>query len=44
MVKSADNRMRSNPVTNVKSRPQYISALKISRPRYISAHKILTLF
>jgi hypothetical protein len=41
MVKSAENRMRSNlellPVMNVKSRPQYISALKkvvpdISRP------------
>ena len=32
MVKSADNRMRSNlellPVINVKSRPQYISAQK----------------
>jgi hypothetical protein len=32
MVKSAENRMRSNlellPVMNVKSRPQYISALK----------------
>ena len=32
MVKSAENRMRSNlellPVINVKSRPQYISALK----------------
>jgi hypothetical protein len=42
MVKSAENRMRSNlellPVMNVKSRPQYISALKkvvpdISRPK-----------
>jgi hypothetical protein len=42
MVKSAENRMRSNlellPVINVKSRPQYISALKkvvpdISRPQ-----------
>jgi hypothetical protein len=36
MVKSAENRMRSNlellPVMNVKSRPQYISALKKSRP------------
>ena len=33
MVKSAENRMRSNlellPVMNVKSRPQYISALKL---------------
>jgi hypothetical protein len=42
MVKSAENRMRSNlellPVMNVKSRLQYISALKkvvsdISRPK-----------
>jgi hypothetical protein len=36
MVKSAENRMRSNlellPVMNVKSRPQYISALKIVVP------------
>jgi hypothetical protein len=43
MVKSAENRMRSNlellPVINVKSRPQYISAQKKSRPRYISALK-----
>jgi hypothetical protein len=34
MVKSAENRMRSNlellPVINVKSRPRYISAQKIS--------------
>jgi hypothetical protein len=34
MVKSAENRMHSNlellPVINVKSRPQYISAQKIS--------------
>ena len=48
MVKSAENRMRSNlelfPVINVKSRPRYISALKKSRPRYISAQKISTLF
>ena len=48
MVKSADNRMRSNlellPVINVKSRPRYISALKKSRPRYISAQKMSTLF
>ena len=48
MVKSAENRMRSNlellPVMNVKSRPQYISALKKSRSRYISAKKISTLF
>jgi hypothetical protein len=44
MVKSAENRMRSNlellPVINVKSRPRYISALTKSRPRYISAQKI----
>ena len=42
MVKSAENRMRSNlellPLMNVKSRPEYISALKkvvpdISRPK-----------
>jgi hypothetical protein len=48
MVKSAENRMRSNlellPVINVKSRPHYISALKKSRSRYISAKKISTLF
>ena len=39
MVKFAENRMRSNPVMNVKSRPQYISALTKSRPRYISVQK-----
>ena len=36
MAKSAENRMRSNlellPDMNVKSRPQYILALKKSRP------------
>ena len=36
MDKSAENRMRSNlellPVTNVKSRPRFILALKKSRP------------
>ena len=39
MVKSAENRMRSNlellPVINVKSRPRYISALKKSFPIYL---------
>ena len=48
MVKSAENRMRSNlellQVINVKSRPRYISALKKSRPRYVSAQRISTLF
>ena len=48
MVKSAENRMRSNlellPVMNVKTRPRYISALKKSRPRYISAQTFSTLF
>jgi hypothetical protein len=42
MVKSAENRMRSNlellPVINVKSRPRYISALKKVVPD-ISRHK-----
>ena len=45
MVKSAENRMRSNlellPVINAKRRPRYISALKKRRPRYISAQKFL---
>jgi hypothetical protein len=44
MVKSAENRMHSNlellPVMNVKSRPQYISALKKPRPRYISVMNV----
>jgi hypothetical protein len=48
MAKSAKNRMRSNlellPVINVKSRPQYISALKKSRLRYISDQKISKLY
>jgi predicted DNA-binding protein (MmcQ/YjbR family) len=39
MVKSAENRMRSNlellPVINVKCRPRYISALKKSSPIYL---------
>jgi hypothetical protein len=47
MVKSAENRMRSNlellPVINVQSRPRYISALKKSFPRYLGP-KISTLF
>jgi hypothetical protein len=41
MVKSAENRMRSNlellPVINVKSRPRYISALEKSSPIYLGS-------
>ena len=44
MVKSAESWMRSNQVMNVKSRPQYTSAISKSRPRYISAQRISTLF
>ena len=41
MVKSAENRMRSNlELLHFKGRPRYISALKKSRPRYISAQKL----
>ena len=45
MVKSAENRMRSNlellPVINVKSRPRYISALKKSSPIYLGPKKVV---
>jgi hypothetical protein len=47
MVKSAENRMRSNlellPVINVKSRPRYISALKKSSQIYLGPKKLDTI-
>jgi hypothetical protein len=45
MVKSAANRMRSNlellPVMNVKSCPQYISALQMSSPIYLGPTNVV---
>jgi hypothetical protein len=47
MVKSAENRMRSNlellPIINVKSRPRYISALKKSSPIYLGLKNLDTI-